>query len=89
MSIMKIDHEKCVRCGECVDACPFGVPVIEDDQVVIGSNCRFCGTCEMTCHHLGKRQLGAAKGSSFYTSSRYAMPMTLTVTILLCRSQYF
>ncbi len=49
MSIMKIDHEKCVRCGECVDACPFGVPVIEDDQVVIGANCRFCGTCEMTC----------------------------------------
>ena len=49
MSIMKIDHEKCVRCGECVDACPFGVPVIEHDQVVIGANCRFCGTCEMTC----------------------------------------
>lgn len=49
MSIMKIDHEKCVRCGECVDACPFGVPSIEENRVIIGIGCRFCGTCEMTC----------------------------------------
>lgn len=49
MSIMKIDHEKCVRCMECVDACPFGVPTVEEDRIVIGTGCRFCGTCEMTC----------------------------------------
>lgn len=49
MPIMKVDHEKCIRCGECVEVCPFGAAAMEEEQVVIGSGCRLCGTCEMSC----------------------------------------
>lgn len=49
MAKIKIDYEKCVGCGECIDACPFGVPVMEEERVIIGMGCRLCGTCEMTC----------------------------------------
>lgn len=55
MSYMKVDHNKCVGCGECVADCPFGVLRLESagdsNKAVIGPGCRLCSTCEMVCEH--------------------------------------
>jgi len=41
--------EKCTACGECVDACPFGVLSLEGDTLVIGEGCTLCGACVEVC----------------------------------------
>ena len=41
--------EKCIACGLCVEACPFGVLRLEGDRLVIGDGCNLCGACIDTC----------------------------------------
>ncbi|MFZ5449288.1 MAG: FAD-binding protein [Thermodesulfobacteriota bacterium] len=41
--------EKCIACGACVDACPFGVLRLEGDTLVIGEGCTLCGACVEVC----------------------------------------
>ena len=40
---------KCTACGECVDACPFGVLSLEDSALIIGEGCNLCGACVEIC----------------------------------------
>ena len=37
----EIDKEKCIGCGICVNACPYGVPSLEDTTKK-ATGCRFC-----------------------------------------------
>jgi len=46
---IQIDLNKCIGCGECVPACPFGLLEIVDDKVQLKEGCTFCGSCEDTC----------------------------------------
>jgi electron transfer flavoprotein alpha subunit len=41
--------EKCIACGECVEACPFGVLRLEGETLVIGDGCNLCGACVEIC----------------------------------------
>lgn len=48
MAEIKLDKNKCNKCGICVDACPFGC-VILDDQYPRFVDCRLCGICVTRC----------------------------------------
>ena len=49
MSYLKIDNEKCIRCGVCVNDCPFGALTEDSSGVRIGDQCRLCGVCVRQC----------------------------------------
>jgi electron transfer flavoprotein alpha subunit len=41
--------EKCIACGNCIEACPFGVLRLEGDTLIIGEGCTLCGACVEVC----------------------------------------
>ena len=41
--------DKCIACGQCVEACPFGVLRLEGESLVIGEGCNLCGACVEVC----------------------------------------
>ncbi|MEJ2671268.1 MAG: electron transfer flavoprotein subunit alpha [Deltaproteobacteria bacterium] len=41
--------EKCIACGNCVEACPFGVLRLEGDTLIIDEGCTLCGACIEVC----------------------------------------
>ncbi len=44
------DNERCSRCGECIEACPFNALRIENDTLIVDEiACRGCGACAATC----------------------------------------
>jgi len=49
MKGINVDNEKCIKCGACVDGCPFGAIEMTGDTVSIGDECRLCGVCVDIC----------------------------------------
>jgi MinD superfamily P-loop ATPase len=43
----RIDKDKCIECGSCIDACRFGA--ISEDLVVNTMSCEGCGVCFHVC----------------------------------------
>lgn len=54
-------QEKCTACGQCVEACPFGVLRLEGDTLVIGEGCTLCGACVEVCE-FGALEMPEAEG---------------------------
>ncbi len=46
-----IDPEKCVVCGSCVPACPFGILEFADNKINIKEGCTLCGACRDVCNY--------------------------------------
>ena len=46
---IRIDIDECTGCGNCIDACPFGLIEIVDDVALIGEGCNLCGACRDVC----------------------------------------
>ena len=47
---LNIDLDKCIGCGACESACPFGAISLKDGKAVVdGEKCRFCGSCVQAC----------------------------------------
>jgi electron transfer flavoprotein alpha subunit len=44
-----LDLEKCVGCGSCVPACPFGLLDVVEDKVRLKDGCTLCGACVDAC----------------------------------------
>jgi electron transfer flavoprotein alpha subunit len=49
MPNLRLDEQACTGCGACVETCPFGALVLEDELVRIGENCNDCGACIDSC----------------------------------------
>ncbi len=49
-SLIKVLEDKCVGCGLCIKACPFGAITLKDKLAVIDLNrCTLCGACVEAC----------------------------------------
>jgi len=47
---IKVDYEKCVGCGTCVETCPFKFRKVVDGKVAVDPNqCIGCGRCINVC----------------------------------------
>ena len=47
---VKIDKEKCIGCGACIDVCPVSaLTMVDDKSTVDESACVDCGACVSTC----------------------------------------
>ncbi len=45
-----IDKDTCIGCGACVDTCPCGAIVEDDDKFAINPDeCADCGACAGGC----------------------------------------
>ncbi len=49
MAMIKISHDKCTLCKQCVDECPFAAIEIKDGKLHINENCTLCGLCVKVC----------------------------------------
>ena len=49
MAGLRIDHESCIGCGLCTQACPSGALYLEDDKANVNDNCVLCGLCREAC----------------------------------------
>ncbi|NDV21700.1 4Fe-4S binding protein [Desulfovibrio sp. JC022] len=45
----RIDPDKCIACGECLEACTFKAIVSGEVYYVDGSRCDECGSCMQVC----------------------------------------
>ena len=46
---IRIDSEKCLGCGCCIDVCSAGALEINDIAVVSEDDCTECGSCIEMC----------------------------------------
>ena len=42
-------HDRCVRCGACVEACPHGVHCLDEGHTLDRERCVACGGCAEAC----------------------------------------
>ena len=47
--MIRIDRNKCIRCGACVGVCPKNALRLRDVIVVDNNLCIECGTCAKAC----------------------------------------
>ncbi|MBN1444960.1 MAG: FAD-binding protein [Candidatus Omnitrophica bacterium] len=79
MALIKIFHDKCTLCKQCIDECPFAAIEIKDGKLYINENCTLCGLCVKVCPENAlekeekaafKTDLNYYKGIWFFAESR-------------------
>jgi NAD-dependent dihydropyrimidine dehydrogenase PreA subunit len=53
VTTLEYDVEKCTGCGRCVEVCPHGVFVMEEQRarVTDRDRCMECGACALNCEY--------------------------------------
>ena len=48
---LRLDHQRCIGCGMCIDVCPHAVFRLEDKKarIVDRDACMECGACQLNC----------------------------------------
>ena len=53
MSVEKIDLDKCIGCGTCVETCPMDVFRLDEQtdksKIVYPEDCQICHLCRIYC----------------------------------------
>jgi NAD-dependent dihydropyrimidine dehydrogenase PreA subunit len=51
VTTLRLDPAKCTGCGMCLEVCPHGVFVLEDEKTLIADRdaCMECGACQQNC----------------------------------------
>lgn len=51
VSTLKLESEKCIGCGMCVDVCPHQILVMNSGKVTVKDKdmCMECGACAKNC----------------------------------------
>ncbi|MCD6520563.1 MAG: 4Fe-4S binding protein [Anaerolineae bacterium] len=48
--VPEINSELCVRCGDCLSACPEGALSLGEEGIILDEEkCAYCGDCEDIC----------------------------------------
>ena len=46
MALLEINRDECTGCGACVEVCPFGSLILDDEDIaVVDETCTACGAC--------------------------------------------
>jgi len=48
---IQINLDKCTGCGNCAQACPFGLLEIVGDKAQLKEGCTLCGACQNVCDY--------------------------------------
>lgn len=52
IAMAMIIEDKCVNCGHCIKACPYGAITKGENGIIINaSKCIGCGACKLKCRH--------------------------------------
>jgi NAD-dependent dihydropyrimidine dehydrogenase PreA subunit len=51
VATLRLDSDKCVGCGKCVEVCPHAVFAVEERKARIADRdaCMECGACQQNC----------------------------------------
>jgi len=51
VATLKLDTEKCIGCGKCIEVCPHSVFIMRNGKVAIHDKdkCMECGACAKNC----------------------------------------
>ncbi len=66
---------KCILCGRCIEKCPFGAIVVEEELKVIPYMCDGCSICLKACPVGAISIKSAVAGRLIVGRSRYGFPM--------------
>ena len=47
--MVRVDNNKCIRCGGCVSVCPFDALKLEECVKFDAEKCKKCGICIKFC----------------------------------------
>lgn len=56
---LKIDSEKCVGCGMCVEICPMKNIMLQEEKAIAGEKCTMCYRCVSKCSKQAITLLGS------------------------------
>jgi MinD superfamily P-loop ATPase len=68
----KVDEEKCVGCGKCLEVCRFDAIEISKDKFHINEiSCEGCGVCHLECPYSAIQMVDDVSGEWFVSNTLY------------------